>query len=251
MISAVRTFSSGLAAVGLVVGLSSSAHATLQLAFDINGVAFSCVDNNAICDTNPAVGTIQLANQTFAGVQVNGSITTSVGTPANPGPLDVLNATSLSIINTNGVSVDFNTAISDTDFKGPVSSFTASGSGTFQEADGSSVTLGFFDDPTNTQGANTSTDAPGTEVFSFSHTAVGSADSFSQNETGPASDTGPFSMTLTTSGTLIAGGELINNGRTIIKTPTTSVSEPAPLMLLGAALLGVGWCIRRRRQFDF
>ena len=244
MKSAVRTFSSGLAAVGLVAGLSSSAHATLQLAFDINGTPFSCVDN-AACDTNPAVGTIQLVNQTFAGVQVNGSITTSEGTPANPAALDVLNASSLSIINTNGVSVDFNTAISDTDFKGPVSSFTASGSGTFQEANGSSVTLGFFDDPTNTQGANTSTDAPGTEVFSFSHTAVGIADSFSQDQTGPVSDTGPFSMTLTSSGTLIAGGELINNGRTIIKTPT-SVSEPAPLMLLGVALLGLGWCIRRR-----
>jgi len=95
---------------------------------------------------------------------VNGSIQTSVGTLANPGPLDILNASSLSLINVSGASVTTTTAISDTDFVGPVSSFVSSGSGVWQTAGGSTVMLNWFNDPTNTQGADTATDTPGTRI---------------------------------------------------------------------------------------
>jgi hypothetical protein len=40
-----------LAAAGLFGGFSDAAHAVLQIAADIDGVEFSCVDN-AACDTS-------------------------------------------------------------------------------------------------------------------------------------------------------------------------------------------------------
>ena len=160
-------------AAAAVVGIANPVHATLQMAFDINSIPFACVDN-AACDTNPAVGTIELANQLFAGVQVNGSIQVSTGTPANPGQ-DRLSSSSLSIINTNGVAVSGNAAISDTDFSAPVFSWLTSGSGVFVNAVGASTTFNWFVDAANAQGAGTSTDTPGVMVDTFSHTAVSAA----------------------------------------------------------------------------
>src|SRR5207344_151224 len=138
------------------------AHATLQIAIQGGATSFFCADNSGTgCDLNPAIGTIQLANQTIGGIQVNGSIQTSVGTPANPGPLDILNTSSLSLINTTAVPVSFLVTIGDTDFAAPVTSFATSGSGVWQTANGSTITLNWFNDPANAQGADNPTDTPG------------------------------------------------------------------------------------------
>lgn len=89
---------SGFAAVGVIAGLSVPAQATLQIIAEVNGVATPLCVDNAACDKNPATGIIPVGDGALDGVEVNGSIQTSTGTPAQPGP-DVLNTSSLSIIN--------------------------------------------------------------------------------------------------------------------------------------------------------
>jgi hypothetical protein len=223
------------------VGITSPAHAVLQLAFDINSIPFTCVDNNPACDTNPAVGTIQLANETFAGVQVNGSILSSIGTPANPGH-DELSTSSLSIVNTNGVPVTGNAAVSDTNFSAPVSFWETSGSGTFVNALPASTTFNWFVDSTNTQGAGTSTDTPGIMVDTFTHAAASAADSFSHNGSAPTTLTAPFSLTEQFSLTLPAGGSLLSRGQTII----LGVPEPSTWAMMFVGFAGLGFAAWRR-----
>ena len=62
----ITTTALAIAAIALSTG---PAHAVLQLSADINGTPFNCVDNTA-CDQNPLAGTLQIANQTIAGVAV-------------------------------------------------------------------------------------------------------------------------------------------------------------------------------------
>ncbi len=227
------------------VGITSPAHAALQLAFDINGITFACVDNDPTCDTNPAIGVLQLANDTFAGVQVNGSIQVSTGTPATPGQ-DLLSTSSLSITNTNGVPITGSAAISDTSFSAPSLSWATSGSGVFVNAIGATTTLNWFVDPANDQGADSSTDTPGMLVDTFSHTATSLADSFSNDGAGLASLTAPFSLTEQFTLSLPAKAELLNRGQAII---LTAVPEPSTWAMLALGFAGIGFVgVMRRRK---
>src|SRR6185437_14270030 len=170
MNASVRSSLCGVAAAGVLGFVSAPAHATLQIISDVSGTIASCVDN-AACDLNPAVGIINVGNLTINGVQVNGSIQSSTGTPANPG-LDTLNTSSLSIINLTSTTKTLSVVVSDTDFAGPVVAFQTAGSGVWQNAIGSSITLSWFDDPANGQGADDPTDTPGNLIDSFTHAAT-------------------------------------------------------------------------------
>jgi PEP-CTERM motif len=230
-------------AAGALGFVSVPANATLQVIADVSGMSSSCVDN-AACDSNPAIGIIQIANGTLNGVQINGSLQTSTGTPATPGPA-ILNTSSLSIINLSGVTKTITIAVSDTDFAGPVSLFDSAGAGTWQRAKGSTITMNWYDDPTNGQGADSATDTPGNLIDTFSNTASRIVDSFSHNGTGAVTDDGPFSMTEQAIITLTAGGQLINRGQTEIKVAAPEPSTWA-MMLLG--FVGLGYAGLRRAR---
>lgn len=224
--------------VALLVA-STPAFATLQISADINGTVISCADQQVSCDTNLAPGILSIADQTINGVSVLGSAQTQT-----IGPLNSLNTASFQITNTNAVSVPITIAISGTDFVGPVSSFSAAGSGTWQSADGSTATLTFYGDTANGQGADNPTDLPGTQLATLTANAVGITDSFNQSFSGAFVDTDLYSMSLGTTGTLTAGGSLVGRAQTIVT--AQEIPEPGSLLLLGTALFGFGWLYRRR-----
>jgi hypothetical protein len=229
-----------IALTASLLGWVPPAHATLQFALQSGGTTFFCADNTA-CDTNPAVGIIQINNQTLAGLQINGSIQTAVSSRG----LDLLSASSLSIVNATRRAITAQATISATDFMGPVSSIETTGSGTWVGARGSSTTLRWFEDPLNRQGAAFAGDTPGDLVDTFTSTATRPGQSFAHDNVETVSDTGPFSMTLDTAGTLRAGGSLLNRGQAAI---ANFIPEPGPLSLLGVGLGLIGLDVRRRRQ---
>ena len=52
---------------------------------------------------------------------------------------------------------------------GPVISFQSAGSGVWQNAIGSTITMSWFDDPNNGQGADNPGDTPGNLIDSFTN----------------------------------------------------------------------------------
>jgi len=232
-------------ATAAVVGLAAPAHAVLQISGTVGGVSVQCADQNFACDTNPVAGQLSIGDQTLGGVQFIGSSQTqTIGPPSNR-----LDTSSFQIINNSGGAVDIALAVSGTGFASPTTLFSASGGGTFETAAGSNITLSFFADSANNQGADTPTDAPGTQLFTGSHVAAGLTDTFSINSgTQPLVETGPFSMTLLASGTLIDNGSLVGRTQALVTDVTQPVSEPGTLTLLGGSLAAFGLWRSRRRQ---
>ena len=220
-----------------LAALSTPAHAMLQIAVDVNG--FTAFDSSA-------TGTLNVPTMTLDGVTVSGSLSQSFGTPITPGT-DFLNTSSLQVTNNSGGLRTITVTVGDTDFHYPAWSWFSAGSGTWARAGTlSHITMNWFGDALNRQGADNAFDTPGALLDTFSDTSNGVLNNaFSHNGSGdfPSQLMDPFSMTEQATFTLVNGGELINRGQSIAAIP-----EASTWAMLLAGFAGLGWGAWSRKR---
>lgn len=235
------------------LALAPRADAALMVAGTINGNNFCVTDNNAACgfgiqinDTNAAIGTLSYGQVplNLFGIEITGSVQTSVFGP----PQNVLNTGSTLIRNLTGGVANIQLAVSDTGYTAPSTLAFASGTATWENAVNSTITMTWFNDPANGQGALTSfLPQPGNAIFTCSDVVSFVADG-TNCVSGPigVNDPNPYSMTLYTQMSLAAGASVVNRGQTEIKLVDEVVPEPMTMSLMGLGLFGAMFARRRR-----
>ena len=215
-----------LLAAALLASTALPAAATLQISVDVNGFTEH--------DSSPT-GTLVVPAFSLDGVTVSGSLSQSFGTPRTPNGINFLNTSSLQVTNNSGGLRTIEVTVGDTDFHPNVWYASTAGSGVWAEAGLlSHITMNWYGDALNRQGATTVSDTPGTLLDTFSNTSNGGLnDSFSHNGVGefPFQLTSPFSFTEQATFTLVNGGMLINRGQSVAAVP-----EPKTWAMLGIGL---------------
>jgi len=234
-------------------------------------VEFSAVITTGPDGTGTVVGTIgptAATYPTFALVTTSGNTggLTIIGgshEAGNNSPItglgeQVLNSNVDSVANTSGAFRSAVVVVSGNNFVGPTNLLDMNLSGRFNTAQGSSITVQWFNDTAN--GLSTVTAPGGVVTRSIAGVAVGPNPFFysspdnnaNQFGIGPVlqafNDPNPFGMSLVFTINFTVGAILQNRGQAEIATPT-AIPEPGAmaLALSGLPLLGIGvWRHRRR-----
>jgi hypothetical protein len=240
----------------VILGLAKApnAEAALLFAIEVNGVQACAADNNAACgfgfqipDIDPAIGVMSFGPIPISvGIlDITGSAQQSTFGP----PINILNTSAAQVTNTGAVIANGFVAVSATDYVGPVSQGVASGSATWQEAVGSAISMQWYNDALNRQGAETATDLPGILLAACNDSITLTADSTACADAASVMDPGPFSMTLFTQFSLVPGGTVVNRGQTMLKpVEIAAVPEPASLLLLSSAFGAASYMARHRAR---
>jgi PEP-CTERM motif len=222
-----------LGAVSIVV-LATPAFADLVIYVDIGGAT----------DTfSTSADSLLLPTFTLNGVTVQGESAMAIqGTSGNP---DILNDSVLTVTNTTGVSKSVVVVVGETDFNGPVSKYSAAGSGTWQGNVGESITMNWYADSANGQGG-TGGATPGTLLTTFSNTSTTFLGGFTNGTaSGTFAAAGPVSMTMAASYTLKGHGELLNRG---FNESLSAVPEPSTWAMMVIGFAGLGYAAFRRNS---
>ncbi len=233
-----------VAAAGPMLALASPAQAGLQYFLEVTpgtpaSIQCPSAGSPSPCGYNGAgnVLTLSPAPFLFNGVVKDGELVTATGVPGAPG-IDSLTSSSLSVINTTSVEKTVTVTDSDIDFAAPVANVLLTASGTWQATIGSTMTVKWWADPSNTQGADTTGNTPGILLDTFTTTATGLVQSFSTNSAKPFLAGGPFSMTEQVTYDLAPFGELLSGGVGMV---ATNVPEPSSWVMMALGFAGLGY----------
>jgi hypothetical protein len=252
----------------ILLSLAPRADALLQAAASIDGGATILACDNVLAggactgggvatvsDTNPAIGTLTTAGFVSGDISVDVAVQTSLKSPG-PGGLNTLSSSGTVIQNLGAVAHTIALTIGDTSFNGPASEFTVTGSGTWVDQTlpaafgGTTITMEWFNDPLNGQGAQDVGDTPGNLVNTATNAPVdgisnqsfgGPLTAFNASGALAFPDDLLFSMTLDNVLLLGPGIRLESRGQAESKPQLAVVPAPATLLLLGSALALLGW----------
>jgi hypothetical protein len=216
----------------ILLSVPPRADATLFASASIDGTIVTACDNNIGCvptagfaDQDLAIGRLSTLANTIGAVSVSVALQSSV-----KGGLNTLSSSGTAVENTGAVPVTILLTIGDTDFLGPAFTFTATGSGTWVDPTlptafgGSTITMEWFNDPANTQGAAFPGDTPGNLVATATNAPVdppggtnnqsfGAQAEFNQSGPLAVPDPALFSMTLSNELVLGPGIRLESRGQ--------------------------------------
>ena len=233
-----------LSAAAVWVAFAAPARATLQLAIDVSGHIFTCVDNQASCDLDSASGNLQLKRIFVDGVQITGKF---IQASANPNTIAV---SSFLIRNISGRLRTYEAVFSDTGFQPPTTGIFWSGSGTWLNSTMSTFNDNYYADAANGQGAGFSLATPGQLLASWNGSVSEPSQSFSDSGVTPFKALGPYSLTMEWNGQFEPGTKVVARGQALY---AITVPEPATWAMVGlglAMLAGFGAKGRRRRSLD-